>query len=283
MRYKITIEYDGTRLLGWQEQLDGPSVQDYLQKALNCFTPVNDTDTCSLNNKEKSEEDFPIQELYEEAGTGRRLQKTDKIIVSGAGRTDAGVHATAQVAHFDLKEDLVDWKLREAINARLREMEAPVSVIAVEKVGNDFHARFSARGRGYLYRILNRRAPAVLEKNRVWWVPVPLDVEKMREGAGYLIGHHDFSSFRAAACQAKSPVKTLDRLDIEVRGEEIHFIVEARSFLHHQVRNMVGTLKMVGDGHLHPEDVKRILEAKNRAAAGVNAPACGLYLTKVVY
>ncbi|MFR4113974.1 MAG: tRNA pseudouridine(38-40) synthase TruA [Alphaproteobacteria bacterium] len=283
MRYKITIEYDGTSLLGWQEQLDGPSVQDYLQKALNCFTPVNDTDTCSLNNKEKSEEDFPIQELYEEAGTGRRLQKTDKIIVSGAGRTDAGVHATAQVAHFDLKEDLVDWKLREAINARLREMEAPVSVIAVEKVGNDFHARFSARGRGYLYRILNRRAPAVLEKNRVWWVPVPLDVEKMREGAGYLIGHHDFSSFRAAACQAKSPVKTLDRLDIEVRGEEIHFIVEARSFLHHQVRNMVGTLKMVGDGHLHPEDVKRILEAKNRAAAGVNAPACGLYLTKVVY
>lgn len=283
MRYKITIEYDGTSLLGWQEQLDGPSVQDYLQRALNCFTPVNDTDTCSLNNKEKSEEDFPIQELYEEAGTGRRLQKTDKIIVSGAGRTDAGVHATAQVAHFDLKEDLVDWKLREAINARLREMEAPVSVIAVEKVGNDFHARFSARGRGYLYRILNRRAPAVLEKNRVWWVPVPLDVEKMREGAGYLIGHHDFSSFRAAACQAKSPVKTLDRLDIEVRGEEIHFIVEARSFLHHQVRNMVGTLKMVGDGHLHPEDVKRILEAKNRAAAGVNAPACGLYLTKVVY
>lgn len=283
MRYKITIEYDGTSLLGWQEQLDGPSVQDYLQKALNCFTPVNDTDTCSLNNKEKSEEDFPIQELYEEAGTGRRLQKTDKIIVSGAGRTDAGVHATAQVAHFDLKEDLVDWKLREAINARLREMEAPVSVIAVEKVGNDFHARFSARGRGYLYRILNRRAPAVLEKNRVWWVPVPLDIEKMREGAGYLIGHHDFSSFRAAACQAKSPVKTLDRLDIEVRGEEIHFIVEARSFLHHQVRNMVGTLKMVGDGHLHPEDVKRILEAKNRAAAGVNAPACGLYLTKVVY
>ena len=272
MRYKITIEYDGTSLLGWQEQLDGPSVQNYLQRALSCFTPQEETNDAPLSDEE-----------YEDASTGRRLQKTNKIIVSGAGRTDAGVHATAQVAHFDLKEDLVDWKLREAINARLREMEAPVSVIAVEKVGNDFHARFSARGRGYLYRILNRRAPAVLEKNRVWWVPVPLDVEKMREGASYLIGHHDFSSFRAAACQAKSPVKTLDRLDIEVRGEEIHFIVEARSFLHHQVRNMVGTLKMVGDGHLHPEDVKRILEAKNRAAAGVNAPACGLYLTKVVY
>ena len=272
MRYKITIEYDGTSLLGWQEQLDGPSVQDYLQRALSCFTPLEETNDAPLSDEE-----------YEDAGTGRRLQKPDYIIVSGAGRPAAGVHGTAQVAHFDLKEDLVDWKLREAINARLREMEAPVSVIAVEKVGNDFHARFSARGRGYLYRILNRRAPAVLEKNRVWWVPVPLDVEKMREGAGYLIGHHDFSSFRAAACQAKSPVKTLDRLDIEVRGEEIHFIVEARSFLHHQVRNMVGTLKMVGDGHLHPEDVKRILEAKNRAAAGVNAPACGLYLTKVVY
>lgn len=153
MRYKITIEYDGTSLLGWQEQLDGPSVQDYLQRALSCFTPLEETNDAPLSDEE-----------YEDAGTGRRLQKTDKIIVSGAGRTDAGVHATAQVAHFDLKEDLVDWKLREAINARLREMEAPVSVIAVEKVGNDFHARFSARGRGYLYRILNRRAPAVLEK-----------------------------------------------------------------------------------------------------------------------
>lgn len=153
MRYKITIEYDGTSLLGWQEQLDGPSVQDYLQKALSCFTPLEETNDAPLSDEE-----------YEDASTGRRLQKADKIIVSGAGRTDAGVHATAQVAHFDLKEDLVDWKLREAINARLREMEAPVSVIAVEKVGNDFHARFSARGRGYLYRILNRRAPAVLEK-----------------------------------------------------------------------------------------------------------------------
>lgn len=211
MRYKITIEYDGTSLLGWQEQLDGPSVQDYLQKALNCFTPLEETNDAPLSDEE-----------YEDAGTGRRLQKTDKIIVSGAGRTDAGVHATAQVAHFDLKEDLVDWKLREAINARLREMEAPVSVIAVEKVGNDFHARFSARGRGYLYRILNRRAPAVLEKNRVWWVPVPLDVEKMREGAGYLIGHHDFSSFRAAACQANPRLKRWT--DWILRSEEKKFI-----------------------------------------------------------
>ena len=265
MRYKITIEYDGTNLLGWQEQLDGPSVQDYLQRALSCFTAT---------------EDIKEEPILDEKCN---FQKPNKIVVFGAGRTDAGVHATAQVAHFDLKEDLVDWKLREAMNARLRDMEAPVSVISVEKVGLDFHARFSAKGRGYLYRILNRRAPAILEKNRVWWVPVPLDVEKMRQGAKYLIGHHDFSSFRAAACQAKSPIKTLDKLDIEVHGEEIHFIVEARSFLHHQVRNMVGTLKMVGDGHLEPEDIKRILEEKRRSAAGVNAPACGLYLTKVMY
>lgn len=222
-------------------------------------------------------------DVREEASTGKHLQVPNKIIVYGAGRTDAGVHALAQVAHFDLKEDLEDWKLREAMNARLRDMEAPISVISVEKTGNDFHARFSAKGRGYVYRLLNRRAPAVLEKNRVWWVPVPLDVEKMREGTKYLLGHHDFSSFRAAACQAKSPLKTLDKLDIEVCGEEIRFIVEARSFLHHQVRNMVGTLKMVGDGHLQPDDVKRILEAKDRKAAGPTAPACGLYLSKVVY
>ncbi len=391
MRYKITIEYDGTNLLGWQEQLDGPSVQSYLQQALSCFTPVDDNEqlmaslntsstisplnTSSiippLNAKERSggvyaspelcenedastgrhlqktnaisNNEHPIPplnvkgrlggvyaspELYEnedastgghpqktnafsdnehpipplnakgrlggvytsselceneDASTGRRLQKTNKIIVYGAGRTDAGVHALSQVAHFDLKEDLVDWKLREALNARLRDLEAPVSVTNVEKVNDDFHARFSATGRGYLYRILNRRGPAVLEKNRVWWVPVPLDIEKMREGAKFLLGNHDFSSFRAAACQAKSPIKTLDKLDIIAVGEEIHFIVEARSFLHHQVRNMVGTLKMVGDGHLQPEDIKHILEEKKRAAAGVTAPACGLYLTKVVY
>ena len=250
MRYKITIEYDGTNLLGWQEQLDGPSVQDYLQKALSCFTPAEETNAFPFSDEEDENED---------ASTGERLQKPNKIVVFGAGRTDAGVHATSQVAHFDLKEDLVDWKLREAMNARLRDMEAPVSIISVEKVGLDFHARFSANGRGYLYRILNRRAPAILEKNRVWWVPVPLDVEKMRQGAKYLIGHHDFSSFRAAACQAKSPIKTLDKLDIEVCGEEIHFIVEARSFLHHQVRNMVGTLKMVGDGHLEPQRKFQVL------------------------
>ena len=152
-----------------------------------------------------------------------------------------------------------------------------------EKVSDDFNARFSAVGRGYLYRIVNRRAFPALERNRVWWVPYPLDVDLMRQGAQYLLGQHDFTSFRAAACQAKSPIKTLDRLDIVRDGDEIRFIVEARSFLHHQVRNMVGTLKMVGNRQIRPEEVKRILEARDRTRSGPNAPACGLYLNKVEY
>ena len=205
MRYKITIEYEGTHLLGWQKQDEGASVQSYLEEAI------------------------------------------------------------------------------EAFNARLRILEAPVSVIEVENVDDDFHARFKAVGRGYIYRILNRRAPTVLLKDRVWCVGYPLDVEKMKEGAKYLLGHHDFSSFRGAGCQALSPMKTLDKLEIVQNGDEIDFIVEARSFLYHQVRNMVGTLKCVGDGKFAPNDVKKILEAKNRAVAGPTAPACGLYLSKVMY
>ena len=246
MRYKLTIEYDGTDILGWQRQLDGPSVQEYLETVL-------------------------------EKLSGQHSE------IAAAGRTDAGVHALAQVAHMDFDTSMEDWKIREAFNANLRELGAKVSVVSVEAVAQDFHARFSAKGRGYIYRIFNRRSASVLLENRVWWVPVELDIEKMRQGAQYLLGHHDFTSFRAAACQAKSPIKTLDRLDIEKHGDEIIFTVEARSFLHHQVRNMVGTLKMVGDGHLKPQDVKTILEAKSRSAAGVTAPACGLYLSKVVY
>lgn len=248
MRYKITIEYDGTNILGWQRQLDGPSVQEYLEQALSYLSSDG--------------QEIPVQ---------------------GAGRTDAGVHALAQVAHFDLEREIADWKLRDALNFHLREQDAPVVVLNVEIVDDSFNARFSAKGRGYIYRILNRRSPTVLEKERVWWVPVDLDIDKMKEGAKYLLGHHDFSSFRAAACQAKSPIKTLDKLEISQRGEEIIFEVEAKSFLHHQVRNMVGTLKLVGDGHLTPQDVKRILEAKDRKAAGPTAPACGLYLSKVWY
>lgn len=246
MRYKLTLEYDGTNLLGWQRQLDGPSVQEYLEKVL---------ETLSGYHSE----------------------------VAAAGRTDAGVHALGQVAHIDFDTNMEPWKIREAFNANLRQLEAPVVVLNVEPVSSDFHARFSAQGRGYIYRILNRRAPSILLANRVWWVPVELDIAKMQAGAKHLIGHHDFSSFRAAACQAKSPVKTLDKLDISQDNDEIIFTVEARSFLHHQVRNMVGTLKMVGEGKLKADDIKTILDAKNRAAAGVTAPACGLYLSKVVY
>ncbi len=271
MRYKITVEYDGTDILGWQRQLDGPSVQEYLENALNFLAEAGggkNSDAASELNTE----------LTAQASAPHRL-----IGIQGAGRTDAGVHALGQVAHFDLERNIADWKLREALNFYLREQNAPVAVLAAEAVDDSFNARFSAKGRGYVYRILNRRSPSVLLKNRVWWVPVPLDVEKMRQGAAFLLGRHDFSSFRAAACQAKSPVKTLDRLDIATSGEEIIFTVEAKSFLHHQVRNMVGTLKLAGDGHLRPEDIKTILELRDRKAAGPTAPACGLYLSKVWY
>ncbi len=245
-RYKIIVEYDGTNLVGWQKQLVGQSVQGYLEAALKAFS-------------HQSAEVF------------------------AAGRTDAGVHALGQVAHFDAELNMEMFQIREAFNAHLRDMKAPVAVFDVAPAAADFHARFSAKGRGYIYRLLNRRARSVLLENRVWHVPFPLDVELMRQGAECLLGHHDFSAFRGAGCQALSPVKTLDRLDIVQNGDEIDFIVEARSFLYHQVRNMVGTLKMVGDKHLTPDDVKTILEGRRRADAGVTAPACGLYLSKVVY
>lgn len=254
MRYKITVEYDGTNLLGWQYQPDGDSAQGFLEEALCKFAKKYIADDVKIGS-----------------------------IVQGAGRTDAGVHALAQVAHFDLNVDIEDWKIREAFNANLRDMKAPVSILNVEKVDDDFHARFSAKGRGYIYRILNRRAPSVLLKDRVWWVPFTLDIVKMQQASKFLLGKHDFTSFRAAACQAKSPIKTLDKLDITQKEDEIIFTVEARSFLHHQVRNFVGTLKMVGDGHLAAEDIKKILEARDRKQAGVTAPACGLYLNKVIY
>lgn len=268
MRYKATLEYDGTNTFGWQRQLDGPSLQEYLETAIACFIGHS-----KISADECGNVDNPFL----------RYGKEPPIEVFCAGRTDAGVHALAQVAHFDLDIPIEEWKLREALNAHLRIAAAPLSVLSIEKAAPDFHARFSAKGRGYIYRILNRRSFPVLEKDRVWWVGAPLDVEKMRQGAQYLLGHHDFTSFRAAACQAKSPLKTLDKLEIIQDGDEIRFIVEARSFLHHQVRNMVGTLKMVGDGHLQPQDVQTILEAKDRTRAGVTAPASGLYLSKVVY
>ena len=245
-RYKITVEYDGTTLVGWQRQDEGNSVQAYLEQALFDF---------SAHHAE----------------------------IFAAGRTDAGVHALAQVAHFDLETKMDLYHLREAFNAKLREVNAPVAVVDIEIVPDTFHARFSAKKRAYLYRLLNRRARSVLLENRVWHVNYPLDVNKMREGAAYLLGYHDFSAFRGAGCQAKSPLKTLDKLDIVQNGDEIDFIVEAKSFLYHQVRNMVGTLKMVGDGHLAPQDIAIILEKKDRSAAGPTAPAHGLYLNKIFY
>lgn len=273
MRYKLTIEYDGTDLLGWQRQLDGPSVQEYLETAISLFMGIPPL----------SREEYALMKTENNREKPQLSVKTRFYPVQCAGRTDSGVHALAQVAHVDIEKDIDEFRLLQGLNHHLRTNKMPVSILNVEKVSEDFHARFSAVGRGYIYRILNRRSFPVLENNRVWWVPYPLDIEKMRQGAAYLLGHHDFSSFRAVACQAKSPIKTLDKFEIIKDGEEIRFIVEARSFLHHQVRNMVGTLKMVGDGHLSPEAVKTILEARDRRAAGPTAPASGLYLSKVIY
>jgi len=203
------------------------------------------------------------------------------ITVFGAGRTDAGVHALAQVAHIDLSREAPPDEIRSAVNHHLR--PHAITVLLAEPVGPEFDARLSAIGRHYRYRILNRRAPPALERGRVWHVAPPLDVAAMQQGAHHLIGHHDFSTFRDSMCQAKSPVKTLDALDLQRVGEEIQIEARARSFLHHQVRNMVGTLKLVGIGRWHPDDVARALAARDRRAGGPTAPADGLALVAVRY
>ena len=243
-RYKITIEYDGTDYAGWQQQKDAPSIQEELQKAAFKFL-------------------------------------AEDVLVTGAGRTDAGVHALGQVAHFDTTKTLEPFKLCQAFNAHLRPQ--PISVLDAEIVSDDFHARFSAKKRFYVYKILNRRSRPALYVNRMWWVHQPLDVEKMQDAAQVLIGKHDFSTFRAAACQAKSPIKTLDEIRIERYGEFVFFYVSARSFLHHQVRNIVGTLKLVGEGVWTKQNVIDALEAKDRKAGGPTAAAEGLYFEKVIY
>jgi tRNA pseudouridine38-40 synthase len=243
-RYKLLLEYDGTGFVGWQRQTNGLSVQAALERAIAGF-----------------------------AG--------ETVTVHAAGRTDAGVHALGQVAHFDLAKPADAETVRDALNHHLRPF--PVAVLAAEAVSADFHARFSATGRAYLYRIVNRRAPPVLERGRVWWVPVPLDAEAMGEAARRLVGRHDFSSFRASECQAASPVKTLDVLDVRRAGEGIEIAAEARSFLHHQVRNMVGTLRLVGEGRWRVDDLAEALAARDRRRGGPTAPAHGLYLTAVRY
>lgn len=243
-RYKLIIEYDGTPFQGWQMQPHGPSVQGCLVDA--------------------------IEKL-----SGTRVE------VRGAGRTDAGVHALGQVAHFDLVKTYPAYVVREAVNYHLR--PDPISVLEVETVPDTFDARFNAIKRHYLFRILARRAPPALDKNRVWWVPQALDAARMSQAARRLLGRHDFTTFRAASCQAKSPIKTLDTFDVSVAGEEIHVNASAQSFMHHQMRSMVGSLKLVGEGKWSADDLAAALAARDRSRCGPVTPPSGLYLTRVDY
>ena len=243
-RWKLTIEYDGTSFVGWQHQKNGLSVQEALERAVLGF--------CG-----------------------------ETVRVHGAGRTDAGVHALGQVAHVDIERRTRPQTVRDALNAHLRPL--PVAVLAAEPAPDGFHARLSARERAYLYRIVNRRAPLALDRGRAWQVQKPLDEAAMHDAAQVLVGRHDFTSFRASLCQARSPVKTLDQLSVVRDGDEIRVSARARSFLHHQVRNMVGTLKLVGEGKWTRDDVAGALAARDRAAGGPTAPADGLYLVEVVY
>jgi len=243
-RYKLTIEYDGAPFLGWQIQDQGPSVQGALIAAVEAFC-------------------------------GERVK------VRGAGRTDTGVHALGQVAHIDLARDWPSDTVRDALTAQLRPL--PIAVLAAEKVPDSFDARFSARARHYLYRIVNRRADLALERGRAWRLPRPLDAAAMAAAAQRLIGRHDFTTFRHVDCQAKSPVKTLDRLDVTRAGEEIRINAAARSFLHSQVRSMVGALVFVGEGRWSGHDLAAARDARDRSACAPVAPPEGLYLVRVDY
>lgn len=248
-RYKLTIEYDGTPFVGWQIQAEGASVQGALAQAVTRLTG-------------------------------------EQVVVHGAGRTDAGVHATGQVAHVELSRDWKPDTVRDALNAHLRPL--PIAVLSAELAADDFHARFSAIGRRYVYRIIARRPDLALERNRAWRVLRALDAQAMAQGAARLVGRHDFTTFRAVGCQAASPVKTLDRLEVEEvategPGMEIRVHAAARSFLHHQVRSMVGTLVKVGEGAWTADDVTAALEAKDRTRCGPMAPSAGLYLAEVSY
>jgi tRNA pseudouridine38-40 synthase len=243
-RYKLTIEYDGSPFVGWQVQDNGPSVQGVLAAAVEAF--------CG-----------------------------EKVSVHGAGRTDAGVHALGQVGHVDLVKDWDDDTVRDALNAHLR--PHPVAVIAAEHVSATFDARFSALRRHYLYRIVNRRADLALERGRAWRIPKPLDSAAMHAAAQRLVGRHDFTTFRSAECQATSPVKTLDRLDVHRSNDDIQVAASARSFLHSQVRSMVGALVLVGEGKWTADDVSIALGERDRTACAPVAPPDGLYLTRVDY
>jgi tRNA pseudouridine38-40 synthase len=243
-RYKLLIEYDGGPFAGWQVQARLTTVQGVLAAAVEAFSG-------------------------------------EKVSVQGAGRTDAGVHALGQVAHIDLSKDWETDTVRDALTAQLR--PHPVAVLAAERVPDDFDARFSARARHYVYRLVNRRADLALDRGRAWRLARPLDAAAMHIAAQGLLGKHDFTTFRAAECQAKSPVKTLDRLDVAREGDEIRVFALARSFLHHQVRSMVGSLVLVGEGRWSDKDLAAALAARDRTACGQVAPPDGLYLVKVDY
>ena len=241
-RFRITLEYDGTDLIGWQENRQGPSVQSILRDAIYAFCGVRPD-------------------------------------IVAAGRTDAGVHALGMVAHFDLDGAFDANTVMRAVNFYLA--EKPVVILSCDAVADDFNARFDCTARHYRYVVLNRRVAPVLNKNRVWWVPRKLNIDAMRDAATHLIGHHDFTSFRATQCQAKSPIKTLDTCNITVCGDEIIFEFSARSFLHHMVRNIVGTLVEIGLGK--PFDIDEIFAARNRSTAGPTAPASGLFFICAEY
>ena len=245
-RYRLDIEYDGRAYAGWQRQVDLPTVQGAIEKAILAFTG-------------------------------------ETVTLRGAGRTDAGVHAITQVAHVDLERDWSENKVQGALNAHLRLAGERIAVLAVSRVADDFDARFSAKARHYLYVILNRRAPAALLHGNVWHVPKALDADAMHVAAQRLLGKHDFTTFRSTQCQSDSPVKTLDRLDVTRSGDLVELHVSARSFLHNQVRSMAGSLKRVGEGNWSADDLEAALKAADRARCGQVAPPDGLYLVKVDY
>lgn len=245
-RFRMIVEYDGTPYVGWQMQENGHSVQAALQAAILSLTG-------------------------------------ETVSIRGAGRTDSGVHAMGQVIHADLSRDWKPYKLRNALNAHLMMAGEKVAVLDVQAVDESFDARFSALRRHYLYRILNRPSPLALEARRAWWVARELDHEAMHAAAQTLVGHHDFTTFRSAHCQATSPMRTLDRLDVTRTGDLIEIRATAQSFLHNQIRSFAGTLKLAGDGKMTPADVRAALDARDRSACGPVAPPDGLYFMKVDY
>jgi tRNA pseudouridine38-40 synthase len=243
-RFALTVEFDGRPYMGWQRQRRGASVQTAIERAAQSITG-------------------------------------EEIAVHAAGRTDAGVHGLGMRAHLDLTRNFTPFRLMEALNAKLR--PDPIAILDCEIVPDDWHARFSCIGRHYEFRIVTRRAPLTVERGLAWRIPAPLDVAAMADGAARLVGRHDFTTFRSAHCQADSPLRTLDRLDVVAKGERISVFASARSFLHHQVRSMVGCLALVGEGKWSPDDMTTALEARDRTALGFNAPPDGLYFLRADY